>query len=166
MHAMVQHDALFWAKVTKSPGCWEWRGYCNPGGYGRLNRSGVYTLAHRYAWQELVGAIPAGMDLCHTCDNPPCVNPDHLFLGTRAENMADAARKGRTTSGDRNPARIYRERMPRGSRNNRAKWTEADIIEIRRLHASGIRQVRIAEQTGMSQTNVSRIVRRTHWRHV
>ena len=92
---MTGIDARFWSKVVKADGCWEWTAYRDPLGYGRLNVDGVPVLAHRLAYELEHGAIPDGMCILHRCDNPPCVNPDHLWLGTQADNSLDMASKGR-----------------------------------------------------------------------
>lgn len=97
----------FWDKVSKSDGCWEWMGYLNPKGYGVLagDRKGrnapkkMYYLAHRLSWEIANGAIPDGKCICHHCDNRKCVRPEHLFLGTRADNTLDMIAKGRHRQG-------------------------------------------------------------------
>jgi len=89
----------FWSKVDKSGDCWEWTGYRERYGYGRVSMVAIgmsnKVLAHRAAWILTHGEIPSGMNICHTCDNPICVNPSHLFLGTHQDNMRDRDSKGR-----------------------------------------------------------------------
>lgn len=87
----------FWAKVKKSDACWEWQGGRLPHGYGRIviSRKEGAVRAHRFSWELHFGPIPDGMVICHRCDNPPCVRPDHLFVGTQSDNMRDCVNKGR-----------------------------------------------------------------------
>jgi hypothetical protein len=89
-------DRLFWSKVQKSDGCWEWQGHRTNWNYGYFTFRGDSIPAHRFSVELASGKrIPAGMVICHKCDNPPCVRPDHLFIGTHADNMRDMAEKGR-----------------------------------------------------------------------
>lgn len=85
----------FWSKVKKSDQCWEWQGANVPKGYGIIGKNGRNQYAHRVSWELHKGIIPKGLLVCHHCDNPKCVRPDHLFVGTHQDNLRDMSRKGR-----------------------------------------------------------------------
>ncbi|MDO7847580.1 HNH endonuclease [Hymenobacter sp. M29] len=94
---LLTPEQRFWGMVRKKEGCWEWTGYKNPKGYGYLMvKAGKPTGAHRFSYELHKGPIPKGLFVCHTCDNPVCSNPDHLFLGTVKDNTQDMVKKGRS----------------------------------------------------------------------
>lgn len=94
--------------------CWEWTGAKHEMGYGRVFYHGMAHMTHRVSWMMEFGVIPEGMFICHKCDNRLCVRPDHLFMGTQADNMADCVAKGRQARGDRHYSVLYPDRVPRG----------------------------------------------------
>lgn len=107
----------FWAKVQKTATCWLWTATRNPKGYGLFKIAGTCRPAPRVAWELLHGPIPDGFYVCHTCDNPPCVKPAHLFLGTPTDNARDRVAKGhhRTPRGDEHWSRRHPEWVQRGA---------------------------------------------------
>lgn len=127
-------------------------------------------LAHRVAWELERGPIPPGMCVLHRCDNPPCCNPEHLWLGTNADNMADRDAKGRGARGDRNGVRLHPEihiaSRPRGERNGSAKLTGSQVGEIRAWVGRGFTRAAVAKEYGVSRTTVSQIVSGLLWRAV
>ena len=148
-------DVRFWSKVAKGDGCWTWTGGRDVNGYGVFyDWNHKPWRAHRYMWAIERGSI-GGMCVCHRCDNPECVNPDHLFLGTHTDNMRDMTAKGR---GNRPNTQ--------GSRHGAAKLSEQDVLDIRGDLAEGIAGTSIAYRYGVSRQLVSQIRTRAKWRHV
>ena len=94
-HRRPTPEERFWGKVDKTDGCWLWTAGTNINGYGRLSVNRIAILAHRYSWALHNGEIPKGMCVMHKCDNPPCVNPDHLEMGSQQDNLKDMLSKGR-----------------------------------------------------------------------
>lgn len=153
-HLFVQNNDLevrFWANVDKrgNSECWLWTGLRSTRGYGSIRYNGKMCIASRICYEIHHGPIPSGLCVCHTCDNPPCVNPSHLFLGTSADNAADRDAKGR-----HNPAR--------GSAHGGAKLTWHDVDYIRRARET-LRQ--LARKFGISISQVWRIRSGAAWSH-
>jgi predicted XRE-type DNA-binding protein len=163
MGTQAVHPAQrFWSKVT--PGdpsdCWEWRGARHPSGYGFLYAGSLYqgnkrfVRAHRLSWEIHNGAsVPKGLCVLHHCDNPPCVNPAHLYVGDRADNARDRAERNRG-------------KQQHGETNDNAKLTEAQVREIDELVKGGATQMEVAARFGIKQPQVSRIIRRETWREI
>lgn len=140
-------EQRFWRKVDKADGCWLWRGGTSNRGYGAAFVRGRLVGAHRAAWELTYGPIPDGQWVLHRCDNPPCVNPDHLFLGTHEENMHDMASKGRRIGAGR-------------------KLTPERVIEARALLEQGVSQSNVAARFGVSRSAIAQMVRGNSWRSV
>ena len=160
MDASPTISERFWSKVKRGPGCWLWMASVEGGGYGQImlkslpgNRI-IQGKAHRVSYELNVGSIPAGMSVLHTCDNPPCVNPRHLFLGTNADNTADMRKKKR---GFDIPA------MP-GEENPRARLTAEDVRRIRKRYAKGgVTFHQLGRQYRVCAATISHAVNRRNW---
>ncbi len=145
----------FWSKVNiKSDSeCWEWSAGLLSKRYGGFYINGKTCRSHRIAWELHFGDIPDNLCVCHECDNPKCVNPNHLFLGTHTDNMQDMIRKGRGAKG------VYRINNP--------KLSPDQIIEIRIKYAAGkCSQENLGRRYNISETQIGRIVRGEQWPHV
>lgn len=148
----------FWGKVEKSDGCWEWQKCKTFFGYGLFRVDGKNVRAHRFSWGSINGAIPDGMCVLHHCDNPSCVNPDHLFIGTKKDNAQDRLSKGRP--GSPGPA------IPlMGELHQNTNLTNKDVMEIRRL-CQTMTQRAIAKIYNITFQSVNLIVNRKRWSHL
>lgn len=154
----------FWSRAKRTPnGCWEWQG-AKSCGYGVVYFQKRNAFTHRLAWNITHGAIPDGMFVCHKCDNPPCVNPDHLFLGTPTDNVHDMRDKGRLVppTGMKHWAARDPERA-RGERNGSAKLTQANVDSIRAALERGERPRSLADSNGVSVSTIYSIARGDNW---
>lgn len=157
----IPFSVRFWAKVDRrsSGECWPWigAGAGSRQGYGTIRRGSAsqgMVRAHRASWEIHRGPIPAGTLVLHRCDNPPCVNPGHLFLGTDADNVRDMVSKGRLVT-------------KRGEDHVNAKLTADDVVAARRAHAAGRASIRdLAIRLGVSRAAVRLAVNRKTWGHV
>jgi len=141
----------FLSKTNRVGDCLEWQARKNRHGYGTFKMGGKSWLAHRASWLILKGQDPKDLKVLHKCDNPACVDPDHLFLGTQAENVVDM---------------VSKDRHIKGEAVENSKLVEADVAEIRRLARVGWRQKDIAEEFGVSRPCISRLLSGKTWKHV
>lgn len=161
----LSDEDRFLAKVNRITGpvykdlgrCWTWTGKVDKGGYGRIiSKTKGTTKAHRLSWMLFNGSVPDGLCVLHRCDNPRCVNPSHLFLGTNLDNIEDRNNKGRSKGA-------------RGESSGTAKLTSAQVLEIRRRHRP--RSARnsgaaLAREFGVSQATISMLLRGLRWSFV
>lgn len=146
-------EIRFWKYVKKTPTCWAWDGCTNETGYGLINcPPNKNRKAHRISWEMKNGPIPSGLWILHKCDNPPCVNPEHLFLGNRIMNMKDMVQKGRSCIGERHGQAILRSDQ---------------IVVIREKYLSGnFTQQCLANEFKVHIMTINAIVNRKNWAHI
>ncbi|TFH51589.1 MAG: HNH endonuclease [Lysobacterales bacterium] len=151
----AEFETRFWARVDKGgpDECWPWLGLILRTGYGQIGRHGASLGVHRVAYELSVETIPDGLCVCHSCDNPPCCNPRHLWVGSNAENLADMAKKGRAS-------------RKAGEDSPNHKLTDNIVMAIRARHASGETQRAISLDYVVAPATISAIVRRKTWRHL
>lgn len=131
--------------------CWIWNSSKSKSGYGKIKFNGKDWRAHRLSYWIHKGKFSLNLRVCHSCDNPSCINPDHLFVGTDQENKDDQIRKNR---------------HPKGEKIGQSKLKNGDILIIREMSKNGISQQAIADKYGVVQTTISGIVRRKTWKHI
>lgn len=136
-------------RVNPKTGCWEWTATKNSKGYGMFWAKGKFKLAHRVSYEIHREEIPDGLCVLHHCDRPGCLNPDHLFIGTQADNMADMYAK---------------RRHARGSAHSNAKLTEDEVIAIRALN--GVSHHSLAKNFGVGRSQIQRIVAGQQWKEL
>lgn len=134
--------------------CWEWTESKDSRGYGQFIFANIRYRSHRVAFELSCGPIPDGLHACHSCDNPGCCRPEHLWLGTHAENMADRDQKGRHRG------------WKNGSEHHLSKLTEEDVPEIRQRAANGETRANIARTYGVSHQAIGHVIKRRRWKHV
>jgi hypothetical protein len=154
-HAMTAIEKFLKVGWTVKPsGCWEWNGKGSAQGYGYVYHGNGKTLAHRVSWENTFGPVPDGLGVLHKCDNPPCVNPDHFFVGTNADNTRDRNNKGRAN-------------VPNGESHWKSILTEKIVCEIRAYPKRHPQYVRVlAEVYNVSISTIRLVLNRKIWRHV
>jgi hypothetical protein len=170
-----KREKQFWAAVDQrgDDQCWEWqRCTTGVGRYGAFRVSGKQRGTHRIAWELTHGPIPSGLWVLHHCDNPPCCNPSHLYLGTAADNAHDREKRNRSLTGEHHPnsGKVFTQPTPaqraRGERHGSSKLNENAVCEMRKLHSEGRLVADIARRFNVSWNTAAKVVKRENWRHV
>jgi len=152
----IKERLYLYININSKDDCWEWVGYKRKDGYGEITIDKKTFRSHRLIYIDTYGSIPEGMCICHSCDNPSCCNPNHLFMGTHVDNMKDCRNKCRTGGGSRP-----------GEECGKHKFTNEEILDIRKKYKTGLYSQRnLAKEYNMSQTNIKDIINRKIWRHI
>jgi hypothetical protein len=143
----------FWSHVDKTETCWLWKPSSKSGDYGRIRTQGAgpKIKAHRLSWEMHFGPIPAGLEVLHTCDNPPCVRPEHLFVGTHGDNMRD---------------KVQKNRQARGAQMGLTKLSPDIVRAIRKRLGEGASQSQVAREFHVTPPCIRAIVIGATWKHV
>lgn len=143
---------IFWKNVQKTENCWLWTGCIGKDGYGKFGHHFRHWRAHRFSWFLVNGPIPEGRHILHRCDNPPCVRPDHLWLGSELDNVRDCMEKGRR-------ADAFREVLAK------LDWKSAEEIRKRYIWRQ-VTQKMLAAEYGVSRATIGRVVNGEAWTHI
>ncbi len=148
----------------KNGECWNWTGKIINSGYGSLvqgvNGKKKYLSAHRESYKVFKGKIPLNMNVCHTCDNKKCINPEHLWIGTQKDNIRDCSKKGRKNT------KLGPRISIQGEKHHRAKLTEKDVLKIRESLSLGSSQDDLAQNFGVSKKTIQAIYYKTNWKYL
>jgi hypothetical protein len=155
----------FYTKVRKSEGCWMWLG-TKRAKYGGFWIDRAAHSAHRISYLIHKGEIPDGLWVLHTCDVRMCVNPDHLYVGTPKQNTADARDRGRLTTGEKHWTSREKERRTRGEKHGKSKFTESQVMEIRKKSQEGLPYRKLAILYGVSNCCIQSIIYGKTWTHL
>ena len=159
-------EQRLWGTAVRDGDCLIWRPDSPGYRYGMMRYNGELWGTHRLAYTLVNGPIPRGLYVCHKCDHKRCIEPNHLFLGTPADNAIDGHKKGRYPTGDKHPTRVHPECMRRGKEHPAAKLTERKVRNIRSLSKSGISGKDLAAKYNVSTSQVNRIIHRNTWKHI
>ena len=159
---LTAEQVRFFSHVQLTTGCWLWTAAMNEKGYGVFGRGKRTYKAHRVSYEYAHGTIPDGLCVLHRCDTPACVNPAHMFLGTRADNNADMKAKGRQKTGSSRRVTFYK----RGSCHHEAVMCEALVSHLRHLRHTGYSYSQLAREFGIGLTTAYKIATRKTWTHV
>lgn len=152
---MTLEEKLLRTRLITESGCWEWTGKSKVRGYGRIQVNKKKRRVHRVAYELWIGPIPVGHGVLHSCDNPPCFNPEHLFTGTQLTNIQDSTSKGRGN-------RV----VLKGANHGNAKLSVDEVLSIRALYTSGRSKRSLGREFGVSDTQIRKIVNRIFWTEI
>lgn len=161
-------DVRFWSRVEKTDGCWNWTGPFARG-YGKFCENDKMHSAHRWLFIRMNGPIGKTVEICHKCNNRKCVRPDHVYAGTRSDNMRDCARAGNMWV-QKNPMLAIRGLLKtpavKGEKHGQAKLTESQALEVISLKGTGLTRAAVGARFGLDADSIGDIWRGKNWRHL